>query len=92
MRTHSITLDDETSRLAKDTRNFSQFVRDALRAAQDGSSISVDELTNRRRLALALYAVECISNDNGEGTIQANRNRDKAEQCRALLLELMAIA
>jgi len=88
MRTHSITLDDETSRLAKDTRNFSQFVRDALRAAQDGSSITVAELTNRRRLALALYAVDCISNDHENGS----PNQEAAEMCRNLILDLMKIA
>jgi hypothetical protein len=92
MRTHSITLDDESSHIAKEMKNFSGFVRKALKDQQDGDSIAMADLTNRRRLALALYAVECISNDHGTGTIGDNAVRETAEQCRALLLELMTIA
>lgn len=88
MRTHSITLDDETSVLARLTPNFSQFVRNALRAEQNGSTIALSDLTNRRRLALALYAVDSISiKEYGD-----NATKDMAEQCRALLVELMKIA
>lgn len=95
MRTHSITLDDETSVLARQTRNFSQFVRNALRAEQNGSTIALADLTNRRRLALALYAVDSIIMKEtvyGEEDEPYLIEKEKAEQCRALLVELMKIA
>jgi len=89
MRTHSITLDDETSRLARETRNFSQFVRDALRSAQDGSTIVTADLSNKRRLALALYAVDFIAMENN---YEDSAIREAAERCRLLLVELIKVA
>ncbi len=88
MRTHSITLDDESSHTAKEMSNFSQFVRKALAAHREGGSITVADLSNRRRLALALYAVDCISNDHETGS----PNQEAAEMCRLLILDLMKIA
>jgi len=86
MRTHSITLDDESSHTAKELGNFSQFVRKALAAHKEGTL--EQPKSDRQVFAMALHRLQNFT-QSIDGFPSSEMEQKVGEAIDALMYILM---